>query len=405
MAYKKYGKGWFNESRRHSLARQGIKTGRKTNYAYTASDLPGIVTTGVGTAGATAVSWIPALMALGVTKKVIKDIKKAREKKKKKINYSIKLVDVSKYKFGSVEWQNAMLHNITEKLKHKEKLDGYEKVFLEIQKEHVKKEKNYAKLKVPLEFTSNEIALRIIEGKRYGKDYKAEDLVKEYSIDPKDREKVVELAKKRVKQTKTSYAKEEKDKLILSVSQPVRDLTPSGVEYRTPGYYVHLTKIGDKFVVEWGDERTGIGEEEFDDFSDAEEEFDRKRDEYDIRSKVEKHSKINYQQVTYEPVTTTTEKRRLEPGWVGRGLKREAEIGKGIVKGVGKVGKGIFGTIITGLRWDPETEKIYYSKITWKTKMPINKITKIFKKHKGRNPTDQELNFIIGQKYFNIDEW
>jgi len=29
---KKYGKGWFYESQRHSLARQGIKTGRKVNY-------------------------------------------------------------------------------------------------------------------------------------------------------------------------------------------------------------------------------------------------------------------------------------------------------------------------------------------------------------------------------------
>jgi hypothetical protein len=29
---QKYGTGWFNESHRHSLARQGIKTGRKSNY-------------------------------------------------------------------------------------------------------------------------------------------------------------------------------------------------------------------------------------------------------------------------------------------------------------------------------------------------------------------------------------
>lgn len=31
---KKYGHGWFNESHRHSLARQGIKTGRRVNYMY-----------------------------------------------------------------------------------------------------------------------------------------------------------------------------------------------------------------------------------------------------------------------------------------------------------------------------------------------------------------------------------
>lgn len=29
---QKYGMGWFNESHRHSLARMGIKTGRKVNY-------------------------------------------------------------------------------------------------------------------------------------------------------------------------------------------------------------------------------------------------------------------------------------------------------------------------------------------------------------------------------------
>ena len=30
---QKYGMGWFNESQRHSLARQGVKTGHKVNYA------------------------------------------------------------------------------------------------------------------------------------------------------------------------------------------------------------------------------------------------------------------------------------------------------------------------------------------------------------------------------------
>lgn len=31
--YKKYGRGWFNESYRHSLSRRGIKTSRRLSYA------------------------------------------------------------------------------------------------------------------------------------------------------------------------------------------------------------------------------------------------------------------------------------------------------------------------------------------------------------------------------------
>lgn len=37
--YKKYGKGWFKESHRHSLARQGIKTGRKNYSKNSHSDI------------------------------------------------------------------------------------------------------------------------------------------------------------------------------------------------------------------------------------------------------------------------------------------------------------------------------------------------------------------------------
>ena len=48
----------------------------------------------------------------------------------------IDLIDISNYKFGSIEWQDAMLHNIREKLKHKEDLSGAEETFLEIQHEH-----------------------------------------------------------------------------------------------------------------------------------------------------------------------------------------------------------------------------------------------------------------------------
>jgi hypothetical protein len=36
--YKRYSSGWFSESHRHSLARQGIKTGRKINYSKSVVD-------------------------------------------------------------------------------------------------------------------------------------------------------------------------------------------------------------------------------------------------------------------------------------------------------------------------------------------------------------------------------
>ena len=159
--YKK--SGWFNESQRHSLARRGIKTGRKNyaktmmlfkdlspaeeaqlspkmykrylkergiktqkdyekyrgkiNYAYTSSDLPGIVTTGLGTAGAEAVGWIPAIVAVGATKKIVKDIKKMtkKEKKKKKIDY---------YKISSIS-DKSKLQDIQQEINRRLKEKGY----------------------------------------------------------------------------------------------------------------------------------------------------------------------------------------------------------------------------------------------------------------------------------------
>lgn len=37
---KKYGKGWHGESRRHSLASRGIRTGRRVNYSILDKELP-----------------------------------------------------------------------------------------------------------------------------------------------------------------------------------------------------------------------------------------------------------------------------------------------------------------------------------------------------------------------------
>jgi hypothetical protein len=76
-------KGWIQESRRHSLARQGIRSGRK-----------------------------------------IRDTSFTRT------NLAIDLKDTSQYKFGSAAWQTAIVHNINEKLKKKEKLGVTEKTFV-----------------------------------------------------------------------------------------------------------------------------------------------------------------------------------------------------------------------------------------------------------------------------------
>lgn len=49
----------------------------------------------------------------------------------------IDLVDIRKYKFGSVGWQDAMVHNIREKKAHDEELGPAEKVFVKTQAEHM----------------------------------------------------------------------------------------------------------------------------------------------------------------------------------------------------------------------------------------------------------------------------
>ena len=49
---------------------------------------------------------------------------------------SLNLKDLRNYKFGSVEWQEAMIHNINEKIRHNEELGLFEKNFIKIQKEH-----------------------------------------------------------------------------------------------------------------------------------------------------------------------------------------------------------------------------------------------------------------------------
>jgi hypothetical protein len=53
----------------------------------------------------------------------------------------------AQYKFGSVEWQNAMAENITHKKMAGKKLDDYEKVFMDMQHEHNKRVMRKTKFK------------------------------------------------------------------------------------------------------------------------------------------------------------------------------------------------------------------------------------------------------------------
>lgn len=48
----------------------------------------------------------------------------------------INLIDPRKYEFGSVAWQDAMEHNIGQKIKHGEELGDREKCFLGVQGDH-----------------------------------------------------------------------------------------------------------------------------------------------------------------------------------------------------------------------------------------------------------------------------
>jgi SPX domain protein involved in polyphosphate accumulation len=47
--------------------------------------------------------------------------------------------DVTKYRLGSKEWQDAMLKNVMEKFEKGEEIDSFEKAFLEVQAEHIKR--------------------------------------------------------------------------------------------------------------------------------------------------------------------------------------------------------------------------------------------------------------------------
>ena len=51
----------------------------------------------------------------------------------------INLVDTKKFEVGTVEWQDAMIHNISQKIEHNEELGRMEKIFIVLQKEHNKK--------------------------------------------------------------------------------------------------------------------------------------------------------------------------------------------------------------------------------------------------------------------------
>ena len=73
----------------------------------------------------------------------LKDLKKGR-----RMNFGsngINLINPLKFKFGSVEWQDAMRNNLKEKIIHKEELSGMEKSFIGIQHQHNTRRKLYKK--------------------------------------------------------------------------------------------------------------------------------------------------------------------------------------------------------------------------------------------------------------------
>jgi len=58
------------------------------------------------------------------------------DKKKQDEDY---LKDITKYKFGTVEWQDAMQYNINQKRIHGDSLDDFERSFEPVQREHTDK--------------------------------------------------------------------------------------------------------------------------------------------------------------------------------------------------------------------------------------------------------------------------
>ena len=48
----------------------------------------------------------------------------------------IPLVDTRRFKFGTIEWQDAMKHNVIEKITHNEELGPTELCFIEVQVRH-----------------------------------------------------------------------------------------------------------------------------------------------------------------------------------------------------------------------------------------------------------------------------
>ena len=191
MTTRKWGKGtgWWGESERHSMAARGFKTGTKNPKLgkFTSYDLPfAHVPMQFGIVGK------ELLGHRGDTKKVLSELKSGGWRIKEIVggsgldsyeaqkgknyllltqthwnklrvdesaivdkdvgvrlkslfrkpypyklsDYSIDLKDASKYKFGSIPWQNAMTHNIIVKIRHNEQLGPAEKSFIEVQKCH-----------------------------------------------------------------------------------------------------------------------------------------------------------------------------------------------------------------------------------------------------------------------------
>jgi len=260
----KYGQGWFLESQRHSLARRGIKTGRKVNYSYTPSDIPKIAVSGLGTAGSELVSWVPVGVTLGALTYTVKKGKKL----KKQLGY-VKALPIYKIK-GKFYFLDMCLNE-------------------------------YRNIKDP----SDRLSFDSVS---------SDDLQKPIAEDSK-------------KIYGTDYAKEssKEDDLRELTSQAQREALESRKE-----------RIGFNKGVE--NEETG-----------------------DITyspTTVEMNEKI--EEVESHPTLSEEEKRerieKIKEKW-REGLKKEFEISKKVVRGVGKVGKGFLSTVMTGLTFEPGEEK------------------------------------------------
>jgi len=455
---QKYGKGWFFESHRHSLARQGIETVRKS-YArealgdvwklespqqYIASDSLSMIAEQAMKGDRKAQNFLRMLW----DNESWSSIKKKLETEgsayyvwwmdginkiiREKLNYSKQtdfihggladnlsdnIFDSEQLRKGiKVELEHTDNPKIAKEIAkdHLKEFPRYYDALEEMEKKLKKKKTNYSKM--PLEFISNEIAVRILSGIRYGKELKPEELVKEYNLSEEEKVNVIRDAERKVSEHKSKMLNIIRKKRIGINYSKEKKLTEFGIKNPTKGKQVKFKvpeetqkKLKEDKYVYWVEDKDDPSVE-FEDtvtkslnkVKEYKKETEKELPGHKFVIKKEKLSKlkksgINYQEeVIYEPTTieiskeiekieehptlTDEEKRerieRLKEKWK-EGLKREFEVSKKIGKGVGKVGKGFLSTVITGLAWEPGKEE--------EQRRPINPLnTDYSKKNKKR---------------------